>query len=190
LGQYAAVINSIPTHDFGHIFDWSPNKLSRNSTWPDYLDNEMAVEERIETLRRGGVIDAGMLKKLRHEVRLMRKWRRKPTLSHGDIRLKNVILDRRDKILAILDWENCTSNIAPHWELSIALHDLTMDEKEVFLRGYGVPLKDFMRMSSAIKALNILNYALSVGRAIERKDQARLLSLRSRLHGTFDLYSL
>src|SRR5688572_13570535 len=32
LGRYTALINSIKTHDYGHIFDWSPNALSRNAT--------------------------------------------------------------------------------------------------------------------------------------------------------------
>ena len=190
LGHYTAVINSIKTHDFGHIFDWSPNKLSRNRTWEEYLDKELRVDERIGTLRDSSVLETAVLKKLLGEVQLMRKWNMRPTLTHGDIRLKNVILDENRKISTILDWENCASNVAPYWELSIALHDLTMDEKEIFLQGYGLDLKEFVEISSSIKALNILNYAPIVRLAMERKDKARLASLRSRLNGAFDLYSL
>jgi aminoglycoside phosphotransferase (APT) family kinase protein len=190
LGEYAARINAIPTHDFGHIFDWSPNKLSRHRTWTDYLDNELHVAERLEIFQRAGVILPGNLKKLRRQLQSMRAWKPTPTLSHGDIRLKNVMLNERQKIVAILDWENCTSNVAPWWELSISLHDLTMDEKQSFLDGYGLPLKDYMQMAPAIKALNLLNYADVVTRATKRKDRVRLLNLRVRLNGAFDLYSL
>jgi aminoglycoside phosphotransferase (APT) family kinase protein len=190
LGHYGAIINSIRTRDFGHIFDWSPNKLSRNRTWTQYLDNELQIEQRLETLRSSGVLEPANLKKLSKQIESMRKWTAKPTLSHGDLRLKNVMLDEKRKIVAIIDWEECTSQIAPYWELSIALHDLTMDEKQSFVEGYGLDLKEYTRMASAIKALNLLNYARSVRHAIERKDKARLVGLRARLNGTFDLYSL
>ena len=120
----------------------------------------------------------------------MRRWTPGATLSHGDIRLKNVVLNERQKIVAILDWENCTSNAAPHWELSIALHDLTMDEKQSFLDGYGIELKHYMEMAPAIKTLNLLNYADVVSRAAKRNGKAQLLNLRARLNGAFDLYSL
>jgi len=190
LGQYAASINRIKTHDFGHIFDWSPNKLSRNRTWKEYLDVELDLEEWFATFRRSRILDPEKLRKLRRQFGLIRAWKAKPTLNHGDLRLKNVMLDERRKIVGILDWENCVSHAAPYWELSIALHDLTMDEKQSFLEGYGLDLKTFMQMAPAIKALNILNYAVTVRHAMERKDNARLLNLQVRLNGAFDLYSL
>jgi hygromycin-B 4-O-kinase len=190
LGGYAAKINAIPTHDFGPIFDWSPNKLSRHRTWQGYLDEGLNVEERCEVLHKGGILDRVHLDKLRAELKRMRQWDAKSTLSHGDIRLKNVIVDGKGRIIAILDWEKSTSNIAPFWELSIALHDLTIDEKETFLRGYGLDLKKYMKLAPAIKALNILNYAKVARAAIARNNRAALLGLRARLNGTFDLYSL
>lgn len=190
LGHYAAIINSIRTHDYGNIFDWSPNKLSRNRTWPEYLERELEVDERLEILRRSGVLTGINLRKLSKQVALMRNWSAKPTLSHGDLRLKNIILDENGKICAILDWENCTSHVAPYWELSIALHDLTMDERQSFLEGYGLSLKEFVRLAPAIKALNVLNYATTVSHALERHNHSRLELLRARLNGSFDLYSL
>jgi aminoglycoside phosphotransferase (APT) family kinase protein len=190
LGEYAAVINGIKTHDFGHIFDWSPNKLSRNRTWKEFLDNEIQLDGRLETFRRSGILEPANLKKLRQRAQLIRRWTATPTLTHGDLRLKNVILNERCKIVAILDWEDCMSNVAPYWELSIALHDLTMDEKQSFLEGYGLDLKRYMEIAPSIKALNILNYAPVLDRALQRKDAAKLLKLRARLNGAFDLYSL
>src|SRR4051812_29986210 len=129
LGQHTAVINRINTHDFGHIFDWSPNKLSRNRTWTEYLDNELKLDERLELFARLRVLKPARLSELRRRVTSMRRWKASPTLTHGDIRLKNVMLDEKRQIVALLDWEDCSSNISPYWELSIALHDLTIDEK-------------------------------------------------------------
>ena len=188
LGKYAAVINSIPTHDFGPVFDWTRNKLSRHQTWKDYLITELHVEDRVESL--AAVLEPANLRKLRKQLDAIKQWKTKPSLNHGDIRLKNVIVDEKRNIVAILDWEDCTSNIAPFWDLSIALHDLTMDEKEMFLHGYGVDLQAYMKMAPAIKALNILNYAGSLRHALEQNDKTQLLSLRARLNGSFDLYSL
>ncbi len=190
LGEYAAIVNSIPTKSFGHLFDWSPNRLSRHLTWKDYLDNELHVDERCELFARSGVLEKPKLKQLQQQLRQIRAWRNKPVLCHGDIPLKNVMVDENRKIIAILDWEHCTSNIAPAWELSVALHDLTMDEKEMFLRGYGLDLKKYMKLAPSIKALNILNYASTVKDAMRKDDKAQLLSLRTRLNGNFDLYSL
>jgi len=39
------------------------------------------------------------------------------------------------EIKAILDWEHCSSNGAPCWGFSIALHDLSIDGKQKFLEG-------------------------------------------------------
>jgi hygromycin-B 4-O-kinase len=190
LGQYTAKINRIKTEDYGHIFDWSPNKLSRNRSWEDYLDNELKVDERISVFQQSGLLTPEQLRKLRRHVQLMRRWKMGSSLNHGDIRLKNVIVNDKKKIIAILDWENCTSNIAPYWELSLALHDLSMDEKQSFLEGYKLSMNDYIRMAPGFKALNLLNYSRSVRHALKRNDKTRLLNLRARLCGAFDLYSL
>src|SRR5207248_2868603 len=87
LGGYAAKINAIKTRDFGHIFDWSPNTLSRNRTWQEYLEKELHVEKRMETLQRSRILQGAKLNKLRREARLMKRWKQKASLSHGDLRL-------------------------------------------------------------------------------------------------------
>lgn len=190
LGQYTAIINSIKTHDFGHIFDWSPNKLSRNRTWSEFLDNDLQVEERLEGFARLKVFEPARLKKLRKQVHLLRQRTDRPSLTHGDIRLKNVMLDEKRKIIALLDWEDCISTIPPYWELSIALHDLNIDEKQVFLEGYGLSFEAYREMAPDIKAINILNYSRAMRHAVERKEELRVANLRARLNGAFDLYSL
>ena len=55
-----------------------------------------------------------------------------------------MLLDEKGRSCTILDWENCTSNLAPYWELSIALHDLCIDEKEQFLEGYGLSIAEWL----------------------------------------------
>jgi len=190
LGKYTAIINSIKTQDFGHIFDWSPNKLSRHRTWTEFLDNELDVEGRLESFARLRIFEPTRLKKLRSQVHLMRQWKDRPSLTHGDIRLKNVMLDEKRKIIALLDWEDCMSTIPPYWELSIALHDLNIDEKQVFLEGYGMSFEAYREVAPIIKAINVLNYIRAVHHAANDRNEADLSQLRARLNGAFDLYSL
>jgi hypothetical protein len=49
-------------------------------------------------------------------------------------------------------WDNCVSNVAPEWEFSIALHDLSIDEKDSFLIGYGVTPRRLCSMAPLVKA--------------------------------------
>jgi len=190
MGSYAAKINSITTHGFGAVFDWSRNTLSKNKSWKQFLEDELKIDERLDLLAERRLMKRKHLKKLRDNIDELRRWRGRPALTHGDIRFKNVVLDESGKIRAILEWENCTSNLAPQWELSIALHDLCIDEKEAFLEGYGISPREYGRLSGAIKTLNILNYFGAIEDAIATKNRRRLEQLRARLHGAFDLHSL
>jgi hygromycin-B 4-O-kinase len=190
MGQYAARINSIATSDFGHVFDWSRNRLSRRHTWKDYLCEDLKVEERVETFAKYKVLGPQDLKKLKSAVAKLGALKAPPTLNHGDIRLKNMVVDAKGKISAILDWEHATSNLAPYWELAIALHDLGIDQKEAFLGGYGIKPKDFEEISPMVRVLNILHYARVVRHAGKEKDTDGLARLKQRLSGALDLYSL
>jgi len=190
MGAYAARINSIQTTGFGSVFDWSPNELSRHDTWKHYLDRELNVAERVELLASQRMLKPSALRRFEAHLKTLRAWTGRPRLNHGDIRFKNVVLDKKGKILAILDWENCTSNRAPHWELSIALHDLNVDEKEAFLDGYGLAPKPFAKIGSDLKVLNILNYDAAIRHALGHKDRAKLETIRARLHGVLDLHSI
>jgi aminoglycoside phosphotransferase (APT) family kinase protein len=189
MGRYAALINSISTTGFGSVFDWSSNQLSRNDTWKEYLHGELRLDARLEILRKQRMLSAPKLKTLRSTLERAAKRSTKPALNHGDIRLKNVMVDDAGKITALIDWEHCVSHLAPQWELSLALHDLSIDEKQEFLTGYGLPPKQFAAMAPVIKALNVINYAPHIERLVELDDRVELDHFRVRLSGALDLYS-
>jgi aminoglycoside phosphotransferase (APT) family kinase protein len=189
LGRYAKVINSIRTRGFGETFDWSNNELSRNRTLKEYLEGEYRYDSRIETLQRSKLCPAETLKYLKGVLREMLKIKTRPALNHGDLRLKNAIVDEAGKIVAILDWEKATSNIAPHWELSVALHDLGVDAREKFIAGYGITPKRLGQIAPYVKAFNLLNYTDKINEALAAKDRSALEKFRTRLSGYFDLYS-
>jgi aminoglycoside phosphotransferase (APT) family kinase protein len=189
MGRFAALINSIDTNGFGSTFDWSNNQLSHNETWSDYLHKELQLEARLETLKKYKILPPQGLKRLQAALLKPPAKLARPSLTHGDIRLKNVIVDEAGKISAFIDWEHATSNLC-YWELSLALHDLSIDEKQEFLEGYGMADKDLLKGAPIIKALNILNYAPEIGRLAAAKEKGQLAHLKTRLSGTLDLYSL
>lgn len=190
IGRYAALIHTIPTNDYGHVFDWSPNTLSKNKTWKEYLDCELNVNARLEILRKNKILPPSMIGKITRELVKMRRWKQSPCLHHGDLRLKNVMVDQKGKITAILDWENCISSIGSYWDTSIALHDLSIDAQWRYLDGYGLPDKKVADMSDAVKVFNLLNYAPAIQRIIDQKDKEKLGHYKLRLKGVLDLFSL
>jgi hygromycin-B 4-O-kinase len=104
--------------------------------------------------------------------------------------LKNVIVDEDGEITAIIDWQDCLSTLAPHWDISIALHDLSIDEKHLFIEGYGLSNADVEEMAPLVKAFNLLNYANTIEQAAADGDHKTLDECRLRLRGSLDLYSV
>ena len=190
LAEYGRIINSIPTTGFGHVFDWSKNKLSRNHSWVEFLESELGIEGRIALFRKEKVFGVKEFHTVLKTIEALKRLDFKPRLNHGDLRLKNVLLDDAGEIKAIIDWENCISGPAPEWELSIALHDLSIDEKEVFLESYGISLDEFKKRSAAMKVLNILNYSRALEKAVRARDRKRVEYIKARLNGFFDLFVL
>lgn len=188
MGRYTALINSVPTTGFGRTFEWSANRLSHNASWSAYLESELALEHRLEILKRNKMLAPLALRKLRSLLLSIGRKRNAPTLNHGDMRLKNVIVDDAGTIVAIIDWEECCSQIAPYWDVSVALHDLSIDAKQAFLEGYGLAPKDVIALAPSLHALNIINYAPAIERAAGNR--AKLEQYRLRLSGALDLYAL
>lgn len=189
MGRFAAMINSIQTTSFGANFDWTNNSVKHRS-WDAYLKEEFQIDKRLEFFAQQQILPDAALDRLMSTIDASRSAHLKPSLNHGDLRLKNVIVDDDGEIAAILDWEECLSTIAPQWELSIALHDLSIDEKQLFLEGYGLNNRHIEEMSPLIKAFNIINYYHVAAQAVEQRDQKKLAEIKLRLDGAFDLYSL
>lgn len=186
MGRLTAAINAIPTHGWGATFDWSHNRLSHNTSWKVFLERELCVEERLDTLRRLAGLEATRARRLRAALQPLGAL--PPTLAHGDMRLKNVIVEARGAIVAVIDWDECRSAPAPHWDLTIALHDLSIDEKRAFVEGYGLDEATLLDAVAALRALNLLHYAPVLARAHAQRQTAESAHLRARIAGAFDLY--
>lgn len=189
MGRYANIINSIQTNGFGTNFDWNDD-APKIQTWSEYLDQEYRIAMRLEFFATHKILPEAELDKLASIIDETRTEDLRPSLNHTDLRLKNVIVDDDGEITSIIDWEECMSTVAPSWELSIALHDLSIDEKHTFIDGYGLKPEHIEQMAPLIKTFNILNYQGPFAAAIEQDDQQKLAEMRLRLNGTLDLFLL
>jgi aminoglycoside phosphotransferase (APT) family kinase protein len=188
MGRNAAMINSIQTHGFGSNFDWTGEE-KRVDSWQSYLADEFALEKRLQVFSSHHILPEAEIKQLSQIIERATN-SPTPSLNHSDLRLKNVIVDESGDIAAIVDWEECHSTIAPQWELSIALHDLSIDEKQIFLEGYGLSNEQIEQMAPLIKTFNLLNYSTAIEIAVEKDDHKSVNDLKLRLKGCLDLYSL
>ncbi|HYF61023.1 MAG TPA: aminoglycoside phosphotransferase family protein [Burkholderiaceae bacterium] len=188
MGRLTARINGIPTDGWGATFDWSHNRLSRNDSWEACLQRELCVDDRLAVLARLGGLDDDRLARLREALEGLSD--AGPTLAHGDMRMKNVIVDARGGIVAVIDWDECRSAPAPAWDLAIALHDLSIDDKRAFVEGYGLDADALERLAGPMRALNLLHYAPWLERAEAAGDRDELAHLRARLRGAFELYGV
>ncbi len=188
LGRLGAAINAIPTDGWGATFDWSHNRLSHNASWDAFLHRELCVDDRLDALRRLAGLDDARARRIRSALRSLGGTA--PTLAHGDLRLKNVMVDGRGAIAAIIDWDECRSAPAPWWDLSIALHDLSIDDKRAFVEGYGLDADALHAVAAGIRALNLLHYAPWLERAEAAGDAGELAHLRARVAGVFELYAI
>ncbi|MGZ8509816.1 MAG: phosphotransferase family protein [Chitinophagaceae bacterium] len=190
MGIYAALIHTIPTKGYGHMFDWSENTLSKNDNWKDYLQCELKVRERLAVLEKNKMLPLKMAGKIRAELKKIKQWDQPPCLHHGDLRLKNVMVNDKGDITAIIDWENCISTIGSYWDTSIALHDLSIDAQWQYLEGYGLSTDKLLEISPAIKVFNLLNYAPEIEKIVAEKEKSKLDHYRLRLKGVLDLFSV
>lgn len=191
LGHAARTLHGIRTHGYGKVFDWSNNHLSRHASMAAFLADGFEVEKRIAVLVQQRMIGRAQVAFLRRTAAEMARQKKPAVLQHGDLRLKNAIVDpKTGRLAALIDWDECRSMPGAAWDLSIALHDLGVDEKEVFLSGYGMKASDHARLLPFLRCFNVLNYADAVRRAAaERKKSDRLAWLRLRLAGELDLYA-
>lgn len=188
LGSLASKVHQVPTQGYGRVFDWSSNQLSRCSSWADFVDQGWDVGRLIAPLKKARLLSPPQLEQLDETLHAMRGWRRPAVLNHGDLRLKNLVVEPESgKPIALIDWDEALSAPAPFWDLAIALHDLNADEKEAFLDGYGLTPQAYAKALPFVRAINTLNYGRAVEHMLMRKETGRIAWYRARLQGQYEL---
>jgi hygromycin-B 4-O-kinase len=194
LGRIAKAVHGIRTVGFGPRFTWAEDgsgqaSTSDGPTWPDYLRHELRAHDRLDRLVTLGMIEGRQEESLRQTLADVEAWDGPSILNHGDLRLKNVVVSDEGHILGLIDWESSVSVVGPHWDLSIALHDLSIDAKQAFLAGYGLSDEEIRRAAPVWRLFNVLNYVPTIDQLVDADDTAELERMRTRLSGALDLYS-
>lgn len=173
IGEYSAKIHEVKTRGYGEVFNWSSNVLSKFKTWEEYLHKELHLEERLEFFERskGVILSEENYDKLMRAVKVIRKFDFEPTLAHGDFLPKNVIVNNEGHVISVIDWESAKSHAAMYWDFATTLNNIREEDRELVVKGYGLPLKEFKAIEREIDAFWVIKkYDVAVG-AFERKDE-------------------
>lgn len=177
MGVYTAIINSIETKGYGNIFDWADTSIPRNKTWQEFWKKEARVEEAFKVYEKHEVLTKKNLQKLKRLYKEFSTQELKPNLNHGDMKLRNILVDAKGNITSILDWELASSQPAPYTDVIGAIVKLedseasalkleTKTEKEeylalkrrAFLKGYGLEPNYIDEHISQLKLIGFLNW--------------------------------
>jgi aminoglycoside phosphotransferase (APT) family kinase protein len=192
IGEYASMIHTIKTEGYGEIFDWSSNVLSKQTSWDDYLEKGLHLNERIEFYERskGSILSEENYKKLENAVKKIRNLKFEPSLAHGDFLPKNVIVNNAGEVISIIDWESAKSHAATYWDLSTTLNNIKEEERELVVKGYKLPQKEFKTIEREIDALWVLKKWDVVAPAFENQKKDEVKSYATKLNNALNRHKV
>jgi tRNA A-37 threonylcarbamoyl transferase component Bud32 len=160
LGKYARLIHSIEVAGFGmKLSDLTEGDF--RESWLEYLnynieslnENDELIRLKVVTQSQSRVITT-IFEDLKGKVFNF-------GLNHGDLSLKNVIVDEFGNV-NLLDWGSAEASIVPHHDL-IQLLKMNMVENDPddadirsFLDGYGISHSEFDQMKATLQNLLLL----------------------------------
>jgi aminoglycoside phosphotransferase (APT) family kinase protein len=160
LGRYARLIHSIEVAGFGLKLQDLTQGDSRES-WLEYLNYNIESLNDDDELIVLGVLTKSQSKVVRSIFAELKSESFDFGLNHGDLSLKNVIVDESGKA-NLVDWGSAEASIVPHHDL-IQLLKMNMLENDPdnaairsFLEGYGMSLSEFQQMRPTLDSLLVL----------------------------------
>ena len=160
LGKYAELLHSIQVAGFGLKMSDLTEGDSRQA-WLKYLDYNIDSLNEHDELLKLNVITESQSKIVRTIFENLKEKTFIFGLNHGDISLKNVIIDEFGKA-NLIDWGSAEASIVPHHDL-IQMLKMNMlenapDQEEIqaFLDGYGISQIEFAQMTPELESLLLL----------------------------------
>jgi len=172
LGKYARLVHSIGVSGFGirmsEITGGDARKL-----WLRYLEYNIESLTENDPLIKLKVLTQPQSKLIRDVFSDLRGREFTFGLNHGDISLRNTIVDKRGTV-HLIDWGEAEAGIVPHRDL-IEMLRMNMlegdpDDAQIraFLDGYGISPAEFKRMMPDLERLLVLRAFDAVRWAIDR----------------------
>lgn len=160
LGRYARLIHSIGVPGFGLRLSEITQGDARKS-WLRYLDYNIESLTENDPLIKLKVLTQLQSRLIRNVFADLRKREFTFGLNHGDISLKNTIVDKHGRV-SLLDWGSAEAGIVPHYDLIELLRmnllegDPDNEQIQAFLDGYGISPAEFKRMMPELESLLVL----------------------------------
>lgn len=160
LGKYAKLIHSIGVPGFGLRLSEITRDDARKS-WLRYLEYNIESLTENDPLIKLKVLTQLQSKLIKDVFANLKGREFTFGLNHGDISLKNTIVDRRDRV-NLLDWGSAEAGIVPHHDLIQMLKmnmlegDPDGEEIRAFLDGYGISPAELERMLPELESLLVL----------------------------------
>src|ERR1044072_6203891 len=173
LGKYARLIHSIGVHGFGPRLSDLTRGEARKS-WLRYVDYNIESLTANDPLIKLNVLTPQQSKVIRDVFTDLRKREFTFGLIHGDISLKNTVVDQRSRV-HLLDWGSAGAGLVPHHDLmEILMRNMVEGDPDdtqikAFLDGYGIAPVDFKQMMPELERLLVLRALDKVRFAIDRK---------------------
>ena len=170
LGEYASRIHLVEVGGFGLQFSDMTHGDSQK-LWLKYLNYNIESLNETDELLRLNVLTNTQSKRVREIFERLKARKFAFGLNHGDISLKNTIIDKLGTV-HLIDWGSAEASIVPHHDL-IQLLKMNMlennpDETEIkaFLNGYNITNEEFelilpdLRNLSLLRAFDKLRWAI------------------------------
>ena len=171
LGRYAKLIHSIEVAGFGLKLRDLIHGVSRDS-WLEYVNYNIESLNEDDELLKLKVVTESESKVIRTIFEDLKRQPFNFGLNHGDLSLKNVIVDESGKV-NLLDWGSAEASIVPHHDL-VQMFKMNMLENEPddaaiqsFLDGYGISQTEFEQMRPTLESLLLLRAFDKLRRAID-----------------------
>ncbi|HYH83930.1 MAG TPA: aminoglycoside phosphotransferase family protein [Pyrinomonadaceae bacterium] len=160
LGGYARLIHSIEVAGLGlKLSDMT--RGDARASWLQYLEYNIESLNEDDQLIKLNVLTHSQSKSIKRIFADLRAREFVFGLNHGDISLRNTIVDGRG-VVSLLDWGSAEASIVPHHDL-IQLLKMNMLENDpdlaalgAFLDGYGISQTEFGRMLPELESLLLL----------------------------------
>lgn len=160
LGKHARFIHSIPVYGFGlKLADMVEG--SSQTSWLRHLNYNIESLNADDELIKLGVITVPQSRAVKTIFEGLREQQFTFGVNHGDISLKNVIVDANG-VVNLIDWGSAEAAIVPHHDLiqMLKMNMLENDPDEAaiqaFTEGYGVTPSQFEDLLPTLESLLLL----------------------------------
>jgi aminoglycoside phosphotransferase (APT) family kinase protein len=172
LGRYTKLIHSIEVAGFGLELPDLTEGDSQES-WLEYLNYNIESLNENDELIKLKVVTQSQSRVIRAMFEDLKRKAFNFGLNHGDLSLKNVIVDESGKV-SLLDWGSAEASIVPHHDLiqmlkmNILENDPDGAAFQSFLEGYGISQSEFEQMRPTLESLLLLRAFDKLRWAIDR----------------------